>query len=805
MEAISLSKKDRKLNKAIKNNNTRVQNFFEIAEIKDDHILTTRNEEKYFLEVKPKNITVLSKPIRLGIIDSLTNIISELPKSEILCLNNSQNYENNIRHLENLKSKENNAAIAALDIKDIEYMNNIKSAMSTSRSFFIILRTSQQDSRQLVNHALQLCAEQNFNVQLAEKKDIKKMLSIYLEHTSYDEELPDYDGEQYGLSKNESLKNFVDIIAPSIMDFKHRRYYIVGNTYRKVFAIRRYKTETEQTAILSEIGEMGGVTLHIYNERVTPSEQEKIFEKAERKNMGDIAEAKTMSKSIDSKENILDIEKILKESHRTKEEFIHCSVYVEVIANSLKELRDMQTKVCSTLNKNHIKYDELYMQQRDGFASVAPFGLDMFDKEFARVLPASSVANLFPFSYSGKTDPKGLFFGRAVHGGNILADIDHRDTDKTNGHIAIFGNSGEGKSFLIKLLICLFRQQQKKVYSMDSDKECIDVTNGLGGTNIDMLSGKYFINVMQPRLLNDPLDDSYTDDEPVAFKHKTIISQHIAFLKDFFKTYNPAITTAELDTLEIMLEELYKKFHITDRTDLNKLTNVDYPILSDLFKEVERQLNIYDEVSKINGKEMLFTKDTLRNLALCIRSICIGTDSTFFNGYTNIPNADHINFDVKNLLNTNENLKNAMYFNILSFMNNKFLTEGNTVVIVDELHEVIKSLIVIMYLRSFVKRGRKKNSNLVIASQNIEDLMIPGVVEYTKPFFSIPTHRFLFYPGTVNIKEYKAITNMLDEEWELIQISKRGHCLYCCGNERYYLQIIAPEYKKELFGTAGGK
>ena len=69
MEAINLSKKDRKLNKAIKNNNTRVQNFFEIAEIKEDHILTTRNEEKYFLEVKPKNITVLSKPIRLGIID----------------------------------------------------------------------------------------------------------------------------------------------------------------------------------------------------------------------------------------------------------------------------------------------------------------------------------------------------------------------------------------------------------------------------------------------------------------------------------------------------------------------------------------------------------------------------------------------------------------------------------------------------------------------------------------------------------------------------------------------------------------
>lgn len=104
-----------------------------------------------------------------------------------------------------------------------------------------------------------------------------------------------------------------------------------------------------------------------------------------------------------------------------------------------------------------------------------------------------------------------------------------------------------------------FQTATEKVYSIDSDKECIDVTNGLGGTNIDMLSGKYFINVMQPRLLNDPLDDSYTDDEPVAFKHKTIVSQHIAFSKTF-KTYNPEMTTAELDTLEIMLEELYKNF-----------------------------------------------------------------------------------------------------------------------------------------------------------------------------------------------------------------------------------------------------
>lgn len=58
---------------------------------------------------------------------------------------------------------------------------------------------------------------------------------------------------------------------------------------------------------------------------------------------------------------------------------------------------------------------------------------------------------------------------------------------------------------------------------------------------------------------------------------------------------------------------------------------------------------------------MLLQK-TLSVILRCIRSICIGTDSTFFNGYTNIPNADHINFDVKNLLNTSENLKKCNVF-----------------------------------------------------------------------------------------------------------------------------------------------
>ncbi len=803
------AKEKKQIIKQARKNDAKLQSFFDINEIKENCILSARNEEIYYIEVMPKNISVLSYDIRLGFIKSLANILVQFPESEIICLDSSQNYDNNIAYLENLKNNENNSSIAALDVTDIGYMDNIRATMATSRIFFIALKLSLNISEKLrlqpINKALQVCREHNFDISLANKSAIKKMLAVYLEQNVYDNELPDYDGERFGLDKNTyALKDFVDIVAPSIIDFKHTDYYIIGNTYRSVWAIKSYRTVNEELALLKELGETGGVTLHIYNQIVSPSDQNKIFNKAEKRNHSIFKGEKDITKRVESSENLTEIEQILREAHKNKEDFIHCSVYIEMIANSPDDLKELKTSVGRILANNHIIADRLLLQQYAGFASVCPFGLDMFGKEFTRVLPSSSVANLFPFSYSGKTDPHGLFIGKDVHGSNLLVDFDKRDSDKTNGHIAIFGNSGEGKSYLIKLLICLFLQQGKNLYSMDSDKEMIDLTDNLGGTNLNMMSGKYHINVLEPKRIKEMGDNLYSDDDPEAFKSQTILSQHIAYLRDFFSVYKPELKSTQLDILEIMLEETYKLFHITDDTDFSKLKATNYPILSDLYKTVESALNLYEDRAH-KGIEMLYSKTDLRDLLLAIRSICIGTDSVFFNGYTNIPNSKHINFDVKELLSTNENLKNAMYFNILYFMNHKFLTEGNTVVIVDELHELIKSFIVIMYLRSFIKRGRKKESNLVIASQNLNDLMLPEITEYTKPFFSIPTHQFLFYPGVVNINNFIDISNLTDSEWKLINTSHRGHCLYRCGNERYHLHIIAPPHKEVLFGTAGGR
>ena len=109
------------------------------------------------------------------------------------------------------------------------------------------------------------------------------------------------------------------------------------------------------------------------------------------------------------------------------------------------------------------------------------------------------------------------------------------------------------------------------------------------------------------------------------------------------------------------------------------------------------------------------------------------------------------------------------------------------------------------FFRTLFEALRMYSIAVILASQNIEDFLLPEVKEMTKPLFSIPAHQFLFNAGNINPREFKDTLQLEDAEYELIKYPERGTCLFKCGNERYLLQVTAPEYKAKLFGTAGGR
>lgn len=598
------------------------------------------------------------------------------------------------------------------------------------------------------------------------------------------------------------IKDFLDMVAPSVIDFKVD-HYLCGNTCRCVWALREYPTSTDEQAILRHLGEMDGVTIRIYTRQVTPSEERRIIHNAANKHRMSRSSTEDLQQTVTAEANLQDVVTLVSSMHRNREPLLHCAVFLELTAPDYDALKLLQTDVLTELVRSKLNVDRLMLRQQEGFVSVMPAGRNAFGAQFERVLPASSVANLYPFNYSGKTDPHGFYIGKDKYGANILVDFDKRDDDKTSANILILGNSGQGKSYLLKLLLLNFLEAGKSVISLDVEHEQKDMCETVGGCFMDLMGGVYRINPLEPKCWDDGSGPEDRD-APEAFRKSTRLSQHISFLKDFFRAYKD-FSDRHIDAIEIMVGKLYAKWGISDSTNFAGLKPQDYPILSDLYKLIEQEYREYD-----GNCHQLYTAELLQEILLGLHSMCQGAEAQFFNGHTNVTSSRFIVFGVKGLLQASKNVRGAMLFNILSYMSDRLLTIGNTTAALDELYvwlsdNVSVGTTIIEYIRNTLKRVRKKESNLIMASQNLEDFDREGIRELTKPLFAIPPHQFIFNCGSIDKRFYVDLLQLEEAEYNLIRFPQRGVCLFKCGNERYLLEVHAPAYKEALFGTAGGR
>ena len=591
-------------------------------------------------------------------------------------------------------------------------------------------------------------------------------------------------------------KDFLDMIAPAAVKF-NTDSYILGGAYHCTLALRGYPTSTEGLALLRHLGEKSGVTLRIYTRQVTPTEENAILHNATNKSRMERGNTNDMKQSITAEANLQDVAALITTMHRNREPLVHCAVFIELSARDADSLRTFRDDVTAELTRSKLNADRVLLRQREGFLASNPAGSNVFGSLYERVLPASSVANLFPFNYSGKNDPNGFYVGRDRYGSNIIVDLDRRAEDKTTASVLILGNSGQGKSYLLKLLLCNILESGKSALCLDPEHELIDLCANLGGCFADLMSGQYIINPLEPKLWDTDGEDD--PEAPAAFRQRTRLSQHISFLKDFFRAYKD-FSDRHIDTIELMLERLYRKWGLNNHTDFQSMRPDDFPILSDLYDVIEDAYQHYDR-----EENPLYPRELLQEVLLGLHSMCRGAESKFFNGHTNITSSRFLVFGVKGLLQASRNVKDAMLFNVLSYLSDKLLTEGNTVATLDELYIWLSNVTTIEYIRNTLKRVRKKESALILASQNLEDFDVDGIRELTRPLFAIPTHQFLFNAGSVDKRFYMDNLQLEESEFELIRYPQRGVCLYKCGNERYLLEVHAPPHKAELFGKAGGR
>ena len=105
-------------------------------------------------------------------------------------------------------------------------------------------------------------------------------------------------------------------------------------------------------------------------------------------------------------------------------------------------------------------------------------------------------------------------------------------------------------------------------------------------------------------------------------------------------------------------------------------------------RKFEEYLSDYDREN-----DPLYPAELLQQILLGLHSLCKGAESKFFFFFTNVTSERFLVFGVKDLSNASQNLRGALLFNILSFLSDRVLSEGNTVAVLDELHVWLSNLV----------------------------------------------------------------------------------------------------------------
>lgn len=124
------------------------------------------------------------------------------------------------------------------------------------------------------------------------------------------------------------IKDFFDRILPSTIKFS-TDHYIVGDSYRCVWAIKEYPPTTEELALFSQLADRNNVTVRLYSRLVDALEQRKIIQNATRKNKLSTGSNDAME-NITAEGNLQDVVTLIAELRKNKEPLLHCAVYLEL-------------------------------------------------------------------------------------------------------------------------------------------------------------------------------------------------------------------------------------------------------------------------------------------------------------------------------------------------------------------------------------------------------------------------------------------------------------------------------------------
>ena len=586
-------------------------------------------------------------------------------------------------------------------------------------------------------------------------------------------------------------------IAPKGLEFKPN-HFIISDKYATILTVISYP-KIISPGYLSSLTSMSGIKVVIKHIPVPFSMISKMLNKEiyALKQRYQEENDRTIQERI--RQDYESLEVFISQLAANQSKIFDFQMHIMITADSEDELNNKKIQVRSYLEAMEMRAFPLRFEQEKVLKSILP----IFDKQdiedrIGTPIPAPTIAAMYPFIFDSIKDP-GLsallgvdFSGGVILFNQFLYQI-KKEHNRNNANLIILGTSGSGKSTAAKLLVRTHIRNNCQVVIIDPEGEFEPMARRYKGDFIDLGKGGEYGMINPLEVIIDA-----DEDEIQGGLGYTVLTRTLQSIKAFMKYYDPNIEEDVLNMFSEIVQETYRRFGMNFDTDFSKFMPEDYPTFKDVYATIKGRL--------ASMVEKTHEKDVMERLELKVRPI-VKELKYYFDGHTTIrPQSTFIVFNIRELMNADTNIKNALFFNILKYAWGLTLDKRvNTILSVDEAHVLLSgnNTLGADFLAQIQRRARKYNTGTIIITQQPSDFSDPSVITQGKAIFDNASYYLVMGLKKQAVEDLSKLIDLNDNEKENIKRYNQGDALFVCGSRRMQINIIATEQELDSFSGGG--
>ena len=592
--------------------------------------------------------------------------------------------------------------------------------------------------------------------------------------------------------------NLKSEIAPKGLQFKPTDFIISGK-YATILTAISYPKYINP-GFLANLTNISGVKIVAKHIPIEFSTLSNMLNK-------EIADLKTRYQT----ENDQTIQERIRQDYESLESFIQMlaatqarifdfQLHIMITADNPEELEMKKVQVLSYVDALGMRAIPLMFEQEKVLKSIIPiFPKQDIEDRIGTPIPSITISAMYPFVFDSIKDPgDSTLLGVDFSGGVVLFNQFlfkiKKEYNRNNANVILLGTSGSGKSTAAKLLLRSHIRNGYKVVAIDPEGELEEMCKNVNGSYLDLGKGGEFGMINPLEIVSD------ADDEELAQGlGYTVLTRTLQSLKAFMKYYSPSIEEDVLTMFSEVVQDTYKRYKIDFDTDFSKLTSEDFPTFDDVYATIKgRLLSMPDKTRE---------RDVMERLELKVRPLTKEL-RYYFNGHTTLNiDSNIIVFNIKELMNSDENIRNALFFNILKYAWGLCLDkEQTTVLCVDEAHVLLSSRneLGAEFLAQVQRRARKYNTGTIIITQQPTDFAAPNLIMHGKAIFDNASYYLVMGLKKQAVDDLSLLIDLNEIEMDSIKYYNQGEALFICGSRRMRIHILVTQEELDSFGAGGG-